>query len=153
MKLSMVTPAMTILAVACLAEEPPAHSLDELAWMAGAWSSGSPEVDSEEVWTEPRGGVMLGLHRDLRADRSAAWEYLRIEEGPEGIVYQASPGGAAPTPFQLVELEASRAVFANREHDFPKRIVYWLAEDGTLHARADAGEGTQGPEWAWQPSP
>jgi Domain of unknown function (DUF6265) len=153
MKLSMATAALAVLAVASLGEEPPVGSLAELAWMAGAWSSGSPDVHSEELWTEPRGGVMLGLHRDVRAGRSASWEYLRIEEGPEGIVYQASPGGAAPTPFRLVELEASRAVFSNPEHDFPKRIVYWLAEGGTLLARADAGPGTEGPEWAWQPSP
>jgi hypothetical protein len=126
------------------------RSLAELAWMAGAWSSAEGGVDSEELWTEPKGGIMLGVHRDVRSGRPASWEYLRIEEGPGGIVYQASPGGTAPTPFRLVELRGHRAVFANPEHDFPKRIVYWLSEDGALHARADAGEGTSGPEWVWR---
>jgi len=153
MKLWTATATVAILTVPSLGEELPTHSLAQLAWMAGAWRGEAGDVESEEVWTEPKGGVMLGLHRDARAGRPASWEYLRIEEGPGGIVYQASPGGAAPTPFRLVELAASRAVFANPDHDFPKRIVYWLGEDGTLHARADAGEGTQGPEWAWRPSP
>jgi hypothetical protein len=153
MKLWATTAVIAFLGIAGFGKQVAAHSLAELSWMAGAWRGEVGGVESEEVWTEPKGGVMLGLHRDVTAGRPAAWEYLRIEDGPGGIVYQASPGGAAPTPFRLVELTASRAVFANPDHDFPKRLVYWLDEDGTLHARADAGEGTQGPEWAWRPSP
>lgn len=126
------------------------HALADLAWMAGDWRSEEAGVAAEELWTAPRGGVMLGVHRDARPGRPASWEFLRIQEEAGGLVYYASPGGVAPTPFALVEVGERRAVFANPGHDFPKRIVYWIAPDGTLNARADAGEGTSGPEWSWE---
>lgn len=144
---------LSLLALAGLAQEPGEPGLEQLSWMAGSWQSEDGDVFMQELWTEPRGGVMLGLHRDVKAGRPAAWEFLRIEDGPDGLVYMASPRGAPATPFELVSLGDRRAVFANPQHDFPKRLVYWIDAEGALHARADAGEGTDGPEWAWQPSP
>lgn len=149
---SIAVAGLVLLAVTSASEEPARHQLTDLGWMAGTWSSAGDGVHSEELWTEPRGGVMLGLHRDVRPERAVAWEFLRIEERPKGIVYLASPRGVAPTPFDLVELTERRAVFANPAHDFPKRIIYWIGAEGALHARADAGEGTSGPEWSWQRS-
>lgn len=146
---SIVAGGVALLASVSPASEP-SPALADLGWMAGEWRSEEAGVSREELWTGPGGGVMLGVHRDAKRGEPAAWEFLRIQEEPEGLVYHASPGGAAPTPFALVELGDRRAVFANPEHDFPKRIVYWIAADGTLNARADAGEGTSGPEWTWR---
>lgn len=106
----------------------------------------------EELWTAPKGGTMLALHRDVKEGRTVSFEYLRIESGPEGLVYQASPRGRPATPFRLKEAAAKRVVFENPEHDFPQRILYWLTEDGALHARI---EGTlkgkpQSEEWSWR---
>lgn len=131
---------------------PVAANVDDLAWMAGYWvrdAEGGRQV--EELWLPPAGGVMLGLHRDVRADGSAWFEFLRIAAGEGGLAYWASPGGREPTPFHLVEFGERRAVFANPEHDFPQRILYWLEGDA-LHARiegVDTGEA-HGPEWSWR---
>ena len=38
-------------------------------------------------------------------------------------------------------------MFANPEHDFPKRIIYWM-KDAKLCARVE-GDGGQGEEWCW----
>jgi hypothetical protein len=43
--------------------------------------------------------------------------------------------------FLLTELSASRAVFDNPRHDYPKRIVYELAADGSLGATAGFMKG------------
>ncbi len=127
-------------------------SVESLSWMAGTWTGEEGGVVMEEHWMEPRGGMMPGLHRDARPGRKTAFEYLRIEEGPEGLVYQASPQGAPATPFLLRSLEARKVVFENPEHDFPQRILYWLDDDGALHARVEtmAGVGGEGMEWRWQ---
>ncbi len=114
-------------------------SLESLTWMAGHWRN----ADSEELWLAPAGGLMLGLNRQLRANRPAAFEYLRIEARDDGgLVLLASPAAGAGTPFRLTTLGPQRAVFTNPGHDFPKLLSYWR-EGATLRARADGIENGQ----------
>jgi hypothetical protein len=134
---------------------PPAMRVDDLGWMAGAWRlEEAPGRSNEETWMPPHGGAMLGVHRDVRDGRLVGFEFLRISEDAGVVTYWASPGGAAPTPFRLVELGSRRAVFANPDHDFPQRITYWRDDTG-LHARIEGpqGERTVGMGWSWQPVP
>ncbi len=77
---------------------------------------------------------MLGVSRTIRDDSMRAFEYLRVVERDGGLVYIAQPGGGSPTEFVLTELDATRAVFDNPRHDYPKRIVYELSDDGGLTA-------------------
>ena len=63
-----------------------------------------------------------------------AFEYLRIVERDGGLVYIAQPGGRPPTEFVLTELTTTRAVFENPRHDYPRRIVYELSDEGRLSA-------------------
>lgn len=126
--------------------------LSELAWMSGSWIGSEKGVEMEEYWQAPKGTSMLGLHRDVAKDRTVGFEFQRIEATSEGITYWASPEGRPATPFRLKELKGKRVVFENAEHDFPQRIIYWLDDDGALHAKI---EGTQGGksssmEWTWR---
>jgi len=89
---------------------------------------------------------MLGMHRDAKGAK-ASFEFLRIVETADGLVYLAQPGGKPPTPFKLSELAKDRVVFANPEHDFPKRILYMLREK-QLCARVE-GDGEAAEEWCW----
>ena len=131
------------------AETGVATDVSALAWMAGHWRGADGGTEMEELWTAPAGGTLLGVHRDVKNGRTVSWEFLRIETTPDGIVYQASPTGRPPTPFKLVESGERRAVFANPQHDFPKRILYWLAKDGALHARIE-GDAGKSMEWRWE---
>jgi Domain of unknown function (DUF6265) len=124
---------------------------ESLSWMAGTWGGVKDGVENEECWTAPRGGALLGMHRDVRAGRMVGFEFLRIQTEKDGLTYWASPGGETPTPFRLKERGARRVVFENPAHDFPQRILYWLGDDGKLNARI---EGTlqgkpDGEEWSW----
>jgi hypothetical protein len=121
-----------------------------LQWMTGHWSANSGGSDVEEIWIAPRAGLMLGMNRTVSKDR-AQFEFIRIEATKDGVFYVAQPGGRPPTRFKLVESGASRVVFANPEHDFPKRILYEL-RDGKLCARVE-GDGGQGEEWCWAKRP
>ena len=120
--------------------------IDHLAWMSGHWTLTKDGVVMEEIWTEPRGGMMLGLHRDSN-DAKASFEFFRIAATRDGIVYFAQPGGRPATQFMLVESGPSRVVFANPQHDFPKRILYWL-DAGKLCARVE-GDGESAEQWCW----
>ena len=129
----------------------PATDVAALAWMQGSWKGEKDGVVMEELWTSPRGGAMLGLHRDVKGDRLVSWEFLRIEATSGGIVYFASPRSAPPTPFALVESGDRRVVFENKAHDFPQRILYWIDSRGSLHARIEGPQHgtTVSEEWTW----
>jgi hypothetical protein len=126
--------------------------LSGLAWMAGNWNGVQGKVEMEEVWQQPKGNTMLGLHRDVTGGRTVSFEFMRIEATPEAITCWASPGGRPATPFRLIEQNEKRVVFENAKHDFPQRIIYWLGDDGALHAKI---EGTMNgkpaaEEWTWR---
>ena len=135
------------------AQVPTTRSLSDLAWLAGSWVGESAGVRMEEHWTAPAGNSMIGMHRDVGKGRTMAFEFLRIEQQGDQIVYLSMPNGRSPaTPFSLKELSSTRVVFENPKHDFPQRIIYW--KDGAdLRARIEGTENgkTGGEEWKWAP--
>ena len=125
--------------------------LDQLAWMAGAWGGPDGTAAVEEVWLPPKGGLMLGLGRTVRDGKAVEFEFLRIEQQGETLVYLASPGGKPATPFPLAAIDATGVVFES-VLEFPRRVSYRKNADGTLTARI---EGTRGgksaaKEWTWR---
>lgn len=120
--------------------------LEELSWMSGHWGATIDGVEMEELWSAPKGGMLLGMHRDA-SKKGTSFEFFRIAETKEGIVYFAQPGGQPATPFRLVESSKQRAVFANPEHDFPKRLIYWI-DNAQLCARVE-GDGDAAEQWCW----
>lgn len=123
-------------------------SATDLAWITGRWVATIDGVQMEELWTAPAGGLLLGLHRDVRSDGRVAFEFLRIAEEDSGLVLIAQPSGRPPTRFPLVEAGATRVVFGNREHDYPQRILYW--RDGeALCARVEGDDPAKGEQWCW----
>jgi hypothetical protein len=142
--------AASLLLAATLAAQPGAATLADLSWLAGSWSGESGGIQMEEHWTTPNGNTMVGMHRDVGRGRTL-FEFLRIEQKGDQIVYLSMPNGRSPaTPFPLKELSGTRVVFENPSHDFPQRIIYW--KDGNdLRARI---EGTMkgkpaSEEWRW----
>jgi len=118
-------------------EKSPADAtISDIAWLTGYWKSNKGNTTTEECWLPPSGGVMLGLHRDVSEDGDLLFEYLRILETPDGLVYYATPRGNDTTEFWLTSLtsdgSSQQAVFENPGYDFPKLIRYSLSEDGLM---------------------
>lgn len=134
------------------AKSPAGNGIDALAWMAGSWEGKEGKVEVEEVWMAPKGGAMVGMHRDVSGGKMVGFEYLRIVTKAEKLTYLASPQGSAPTPFPLKEMSEKKVVFENPEHDFPQRIIYWLDKDGALHAKIEGDQGGKpaAMEWTWR---
>ena len=137
----------SLLALPLFAGDP---KLADLSWMSGHWSATIDGTEMEEVWLAPKGDVMTGMHRDVRANGKTFFEFLRIAQTSDGIVYLAQPKGQPPTPFKLVESSQDRVVFANPDHDFPQRILYAL-RDGRLCARVEGPQNGKdvNEEWCW----
>ncbi|MFN0137183.1 MAG: DUF6265 family protein, partial [Phycisphaerae bacterium] len=103
---------------------PAKAAIGDLTWLAGAWVGTKSDTGSsvEERWSPPLGGAMLSVSRTVnKSGKMVAFEYLRIIERDGGLVYIAQPGGKTPTEFVLSEVSATRAVFDNPRHDYPKR--------------------------------
>jgi hypothetical protein len=147
---SRIAPLVLAAVIASSAPGAASAGVDALAWMAGHWEMTGGGKHVEEVWMSPEGGVMLGMSRTVKEGRAVGFEFLRLEERGEAIFYVASPGGAPPTDFRLVESSGTRAVFENPAHDFPQRIEY--RRDGeALVARISAlgGSAARASEWRW----
>lgn len=126
-------------------------SLEQLGWMAGHWTGNAEGVESEEHWTSPAGGIMVGMHRDAAPGKRAFFEFLRIEQRADDVVYVAMPRGRSETEFPLKELSRQRVVFENLRHDFPQRIIYWR-ESEMLCARVEGktSGGERSEQWCWR---
>lgn len=97
---------------------------------------------------------MIGLHRDVAKGRTVSFEFLRIEQQGDTVVYLSMPNGrSTATPFPLKEADGMQVVFENPAHDSPQRIICW--KDGPdLRARIEGTENgkTAGREWWWSPA-
>lgn len=144
-------PAAAPAAVAPAAPKADPAALEPLAFMAGCWEGTQDGIKSEECWLAPAAGLMVGMHRDLLPNGRTSFEFLRIEAQPTGVVYLASPRGAPATPFGMAHAGSGRAEFANAQHDYPQRIVYWADGRDRLKAAVEGqSKGKlQREEWTW----
>ena len=116
-------------------------SIAQVAWIAGVWSAPVSTSVTEERWTPPAGGTMLGVARFVRNDQLRSFEFLCIVERGGTLVYQAMPNGRSPaTDFTATVVTADAVTFENPAHDFPKLIRYAKKADGSLETTV-AGEG------------
>ena len=128
----------------------PAGKVDDLAWMAGNWSREDGGRWTEESWTRPRGGAMLGHSRSGAGETLREFEFLRIAADESGVpTYYAQPGGKAPVAFRLVKHDKASATFENAAHDYPQRIVY-VRDGDTLTATISAIDGSQAMGWTFE---
>lgn len=120
-------------------------------WMAGTWMMEDGAQWADEVWTDPRGGIMLGVARMGFGSQLQSWETTQIRFKPDGTVsYFAQPQGRAPTEFPLVLISAEAIEFANPAHDYPQRIRYWR-QGKLLMAEISKLDGSDAMRWNYRP--
>lgn len=59
---------------------PAAASIADLAWLTGTWRGPGLGGVTEEIWSEPRDGAMMGVFRLMRDGEPAFYELLLLEE-------------------------------------------------------------------------
>jgi hypothetical protein len=84
--------AATLVATAALADaltqntlratagERPSASIAAMAWLAGTWTGSGLGGENEEIWSEPRHGVMMGMYRMLKEGKPVFYELLTLSE-------------------------------------------------------------------------
>ncbi len=135
-----MTGALIVAALCALQAAAPRPTVERLAWLQGCWESRDGSV--AEQWMKPGGGSMLAMGRTTRDGRTVAYEFIRVWQDVDGAIYfTARPSGQPEASFKLVRATDREAVFENPEHDFPQRIIYRLADDGSLLAGIEGKDG------------
>jgi hypothetical protein len=138
------------LALLLMGQAAPPAAVGDLGWMSGQWRTEEGGRWTEESWSAPRGGVMLGYSRSGSGDRLREFEFLRIQAGADGVpAYVAQPGGRPPVAFRLTAHEGSSATFENPAHDFPQRIVYRRSGDSMV-ATISKLDGSNAMRWIYR---
>ncbi|HYI47914.1 MAG TPA: DUF6265 family protein [Allosphingosinicella sp.] len=123
----------------------------DLEWMSGRWESSAGQGRwTEENWSTPIGGVMLGYSRSGVRDTLREFEFLRIQLNDDGFpVYFAQPGGRPPVAFRQTARDGTSVTFENPANDFPQRIVYRRTGD-TMVATISKLDGSNAMSWTFR---
>lgn len=60
--------------------------IEDVAWIAGNWAGEALGGWCEEVWSEPKGGSMMGMFRLVRNDNPTFFEILTIVEEDSNLI-------------------------------------------------------------------
>ena len=144
----IILPVLLLLA-APLGAQSAASSLPE--WMAGTWMTEDGASWSDEVWTDARGGMMLGIARTGFGARLESWGLTQMRQKPDGSIsfFIQTPGRPA-TEFPMVLVSDEAIEFANPSHDYPQRIRYWR-QGKLLMAEVSKIDGSQAMRWNYRP--
>ncbi len=138
------------IAMFVMSAAPAATAPNDLSWLSGDWVAATGERWTEEHWSQPRAGEMMGYSRSGRGGTARDFEFLRIAADADGtLAYFAQPQGRAPTRFKLTSSSATEAIFENPTHDYPTRIVY-RRNGTTLTATISGPEGSKSHSWTYQ---
>lgn len=121
--------ALAILAmIPCMELNAAATLVSDLGWLAGNWIGGSSEgTVYESHYSTPNGGVIVSASKETRNGRTVSTDFEMIYQKDGRITFQPFPNGVkSPSQFPLAEFDtlARRAVFENREHDFPQVFIF-----------------------------
>ena len=144
----------TLLIALLMAVPLPAQTLSQPtlpAWLAGTWAMEDGASWSDELWTDPRGGVMLGLARSGFGPELKSWEVTQIVTRKDGsLAYVVQENGKPAVEFPLVLISAEAIEFANPAHDYPQRIRYWR-QGKLLMAEISKLDGSEVMRWNYRP--
>jgi hypothetical protein len=58
----------------------PRATIADMAWLAGHWTGEGLGGRSEEIWSPPASGVMMGMYRHIEDDEAVFYEFLTLAE-------------------------------------------------------------------------
>lgn len=123
-----------------LAEQ--AHTLEDIAFLEGAWRGGDDFV-FEEIWSEPGGGVMTGMARGHQNGELRVLEYIIVMQTDSGLEMRFKHFNKdfstweenGPIILQLTNAETKDVTFtADPPSEAVKSIRYWQPTADTLQA-------------------
>ncbi|GAB5524102.1 MAG: hypothetical protein Roseis2KO_19740 [Roseivirga sp.] len=60
--------------------EPVDFDINNYSWLAGHWTGDGFGGVSDEVWSLPAGGVMMGVYRNIQEGKVVFYEFITLDE-------------------------------------------------------------------------
>lgn len=125
----------------------PAHveaTVDQLAWIAGAWTGTLNGRTIEQHWSAPLAGSIIAMYRSVSADRPTLYELLALENQDGGVVLRIKHFAPGPglvgreakdvsADHTLVRLQERTAVFEGGTASSPVRVTFESPDAATLN--------------------
>lgn len=64
----------------------PSATIADVAWLAGSWVGTGLGGVSEEMWSQPQGGIMMGTYRLIVKDKPVFYEMMWLAESEGSLV-------------------------------------------------------------------
>jgi hypothetical protein len=140
-----VTLALAVLIGQTQAGTPSAKAtVEQLGWVAGAWTGTLGERTIEQHWSAPLAGSIIAMYRSIQANKPTIYELLAIEQEGDGVVlrikhFTPGPGLVGREAREqsennrLVKIEARAAVFEGGTPESPTRITFRSPDPSTLN--------------------
>ena len=117
--------------------------IERVSWLTGCWLNTARGAVIEEQWMAPRGGVMVGMGRTVRADTLREYELVLVRDQGSELAYEAHPSGQPTATFRSTVVSDSQVVFRNPDHDYPQEVGYRRLGADSLLAWIDGTVGTR----------
>ncbi len=101
--------------------------MKNLHWLIGEWQRTNevPERVSIELWELQEDGNLKGVGLTTEGDKLVFKEELSVKIEDDKIYYIADVAhNDEAIPFEMMQLQKNKVIFANPKHDFPKQISY-----------------------------
>lgn len=119
-------------------------TVDQLAWVTGAWTGKLGERTIEQHWSAPVAGSIIAMYRSIQANRATLYELLAIEQDGDGVVLRIkhfTPGAGlvgqeakdVSLNHALVSLDGRTAVFEEEGAASPTHITFTSPDPATLN--------------------
>jgi hypothetical protein len=123
---------------------PAKATVDQLAWIAGAWTGTLNDRTIEQHWTTPLAGSMVAMYRSIRGGKATLYELLAIENEGDGVVLRIKHFAPGPglvgqeakdesMNHTLVKVEERTAVFEGGTAASPVRVTFRSPDSTTLN--------------------
>ena len=136
-----LTPALT---AAQTPSAPAKATIDQLSWVAGAWTGTLGERTIEQHWSAPVGGSIIAMYRSIQNNKATLYELLAMEQEGDGVslrIKHFAPGAGLvgqeakdeSANHALVKLEDRLAVFEGGSAASPVRITFRNPDPNSLN--------------------
>ena len=118
------------------------RSFRELYGLEGKWIMKTRRGAIGEEWKKIDDAYLQSRGFFINGSDTVQTETVALKDSKQGIFYTSTvenQNNRQPVSFKLTSSADHVFIFENKEHDFPKRIVYEFVSADSLHAYIDAG--------------
>jgi hypothetical protein len=110
--------------------------------LQGVWQMTTKRGIICEEWKKVNKDYLQNTGYIIKGSDTIINERVALTNTGNNIFYTstvADQNDKKPVAFKMTKAENNNFIFENRQHDFPKRIVYQLISSDSLHAYIDDG--------------